>query len=497
MLKRRSSWVKTAAAVVIVMTMLCPYMAGSTAAQETRKKSYDLSARKAGDVLKLKPEVWTEINRFVFQIAFDIYSHRQTNLELVRQFKRLESYPKLHEACRRWGTVTFPRLQQLAEELSTGDILRLLTDLKSAVERRPNDPVGAEKAFVVAADKLVGKISEWEGISREVKQDLEFLSTQALAAATQLQGTQTAAAQRIVDVRSQVAGVVAALAGVNDHWGALSSDLSVLRKEMATNLNSSDPFMLDITLDIGLTNWESVEGAAKTFMTNVPKQRSYLTGENYYDECPLKEDVWYRMQTKEVLMYMQALPTADVRTGLGTKTLKTSSATYLFLHGQRIWTGEPNPNMQWRFEQMRLGWWRIINRAEGDSKSLSIWDTYNDKENVLGLPRSELLTFPYFPIVNEFERSSTRQRADDPHTRTIQLWRCVPTGERDYFRIYNAYLGEMFSLKMDSYISNIVMSTRMDMSSNAPEQYWRFEAAPGAVRSPMAARNSFKLHNAH
>src|SRR6185503_12435930 len=102
MLKRRSSWVKTAA-VVIVMTMLCPYMAGSTAAQETRKKSYDLSAKKTGDVLKLKPEVWTEINRFVFLIAFDIYAPGQTNLELVSHFDKLDSYPKLHQACRRWG----------------------------------------------------------------------------------------------------------------------------------------------------------------------------------------------------------------------------------------------------------------------------------------------------------------------------------------------------------------------------------------------------------
>src|SRR5205823_3580014 len=83
--------------------------ARSMAAQETRKKSFDLSAKKTGDLLKLSPKVWTEINRFVFLIAFDIYQPGATGayLELIKQFNKLDSYPKLYQACRRWGDVTF------------------------------------------------------------------------------------------------------------------------------------------------------------------------------------------------------------------------------------------------------------------------------------------------------------------------------------------------------------------------------------------------------
>ena len=146
-----------------------------------------------------------------------------------------------------------------------------------------------------------------------------------LSAATQIHDAKTAKspeARRIVDVRPELADVVAALARVNDHWGALSSDLSALRKEMATNLRSNNPFLLDITLDIGLTSWESVEAAAKTFMTNVHTQRRYLTGENYDDECPLKENVWYLMQTLEFNLRYRTEPGYQERTALGTKILK-------------------------------------------------------------------------------------------------------------------------------------------------------------------------------
>jgi hypothetical protein len=490
MLKRQSSCVKVCS-LVIVTVMLCPYMAGNTAAQETRKKSYDLSARKAGDVLKLKPEVWTEINRFVFLIAFDSYVPELPGLanhEKLRQFNKLDSYPKLHQACQRWGDVTFTRLQRLAKERSTGDIRRLLTDLKSAVDRRPKDPAGARRDFDVAADELVGKISYWETLSKEVKQDLDFLTTQTLAAAIQLQGTpspQTPAWRRpIVDIRPVLTGVVAALAGVHDHWGALSSDLSVLRKEMGTNLNSRDPFELDITLEIGLTNWESVEAAAKTFMTNVPTQLSYLTGDSYYNECPLREDVWYLMQTQESLMRYRTEPGYQERTALGIKPLTTGSATLLLLYGQGSGTGEPDPKMQWRFKRLGRGWLRIINRAEGESKSLEISFPYFDFKPVRDLyperSNDKLWTSDYFPTIKENKSSDNAYRMDGIWVDTSQRWRCVPMGKfaQFDFRIYNAQLGESQSLKMDSWSSNQTMFTRMDPSSNSLEQIWRFVPTP-------------------
>lgn len=477
--------------LVIVTVMLWPCAVGNTAAQETRKKSYDLSARKTGDVLKVSPKVWTDINRFVFLIAFDIYQPGgpETNLELVKQFNKLDNYPKLHQACRRWGDVTFQNLQRLAEELSTGDIRRLLTDLKSAVGRRPSDPVGAKKAFVVAADKLMGKINRWEGISKGVKEDLEFLSTQALAAATQLRGTQAPEARRIVDVGPELADVVAALAGVNDHWGALSSDLSALRKKMATNLNSEDPFMLDITLEIGLASWQAVEGAAKTFMTNVPMQRKYLTGDNYYDECPFDVNVWYLMQTKGFLIQTRDQPGYQEGTVLGTEIQRTSAGdvggaqrdptiyTQIVLFGKGSDTGNPDAKVQWQFQTLGRGWWRIINRAEGDSKNLELfwpWPGY------LELPKSDRIG-SFSVIVNDLKR--THDIADSNLTSANiviprQRWRCVPTGESNYFRIYNAALGERLSLKMPSLNSTRLMFATMEVSIKSPEQYWRFEAVP-------------------
>ncbi len=482
MLKRRSSCVKVCS-LVIVTVMLWPCAVGNTAAQETRKKSYDLSARKTGDVLKLRPEVWTEINRFVFMIAFDIYQPgvSVTYFKQSKQFYELDSYPKLYQACKRWGDATFPNLQRLAKELSTGDIRRLLTDMKSAADRWPNDPAGAERAFAVAADELMGKISEWERLSKDVKQDLEFLSTQTLAAAIQMKADKSPEARRIVDVRPELADVVAGLARVNDHWGALSSDLSTLRKDMATNLRSRDPFHLDITLDIGLTSWEAVEAAARTFMTNVPTQRRYLTGENYYDECELKENVWYLMQTLEFAMRYRTEPGYQERTALGTKILKGNGRpTYTILHGQGSGAGEPDANMQWRFERLGRGWLRIINRAEGDQKSLDISRNgidFNEKHEML---KSLLQKGGFTPIVNQLALTDEFRHFGGDFISPIasQRWRCTRTGYGRYFQIYNAAVGGMYSLRMDSGKSNPWMLTYMGGSTNSPEEYWFVEAIP-------------------
>ena len=42
----------------------------------------------------------------------------------------------------------------------------------------------------------------------------------------------------------------------------------------------------------------------------------------------------------------------------------------------------------------------------------------------------------------------------------------------------DAARGETFSLKMDSGKSNQYMRTYMEVSTDSPEQYWRFEAIP-------------------
>jgi hypothetical protein len=135
---------------------------------------------------------------------------------------------------------------------------------------------------------------------------VESLVSLTFAADIQLQGVIAAlpsdsrSRETLEISRPRLKNAVLALTTINDHWSAISSDLAALHKEMDTHLGPKDEFDLAITIDVGRTSWDAVQLAAKSFVTNVPMQRKYLTGDNYYDESPVHENAWYRLENKYI-----------------------------------------------------------------------------------------------------------------------------------------------------------------------------------------------------
>ena len=89
---------------------------------------------KVGEMLKLPESVWTNINRFVFLVAFDVYGSGITKVPFEHHLSKLDSYGELVLACRQWGQETFPALQRIAADLAKDDIGNMLVAMKNASE---------------------------------------------------------------------------------------------------------------------------------------------------------------------------------------------------------------------------------------------------------------------------------------------------------------------------------------------------------------------------
>jgi hypothetical protein len=117
-----------------------------------QQRPFDLSA--PGATFDVPESVWTDINSFVFLVAFDAYSPGATNTAYPSRFGKLASYPRLRAAAQTWGNSTFPRLHYIASQLAKGDIKRLLTSLDSSIKKRKTDPAAAQSEFEPAFQAL-------------------------------------------------------------------------------------------------------------------------------------------------------------------------------------------------------------------------------------------------------------------------------------------------------------------------------------------------------
>jgi hypothetical protein len=446
--------------------------------------AFDFAPGKAGELLKAPSSVWTDINRFVFLIGFDFYAPGATNLDYATYFSKVDVYPELHRACRRWGTQTFSELQALAEELSRGEIPKLLTDLKAAVERPPADPGEAERAFARTADELNRKLTRLNSLTGSVQEDLNRLSDLTSGAIIQYRARQFPQERRLVQIGPSLDGVRSALKQMGDGWNSLSFKVDDLRKETKSWLGSKDKFDLAITIDVGLDTWTDVQRAAQRFVANVPAQRMYLTGENYYSDFWLSENRWYIIQCQAQERYN--IPgSSDVIGASGAKwgmfrwsddewkrfpqgRPGSQAADIIALNGMTWPVQHPGDQrlMEWRIERMGRGWWRIINRGRGESEFLDVINDGSD-ERARSDPK------------NGYAPTMVRSH---PGQFTGQWWRIVPSEDKNYVRLYNAFLGESRSL---GYRSRRLPGDRNDRTppplsscfmvpnEDVPEQRWR------------------------
>jgi hypothetical protein len=381
----------------------------SAFAQQPSRSVVDLSAGKAADVFKVPPKVWTDIDTFVFLIGFDIQG-AAINVEYAKRFRELPTYQRLYAATRKWREETFPLLQNLATELAKGDIKPLLEGLSNSLKERKTDPVGSQTSF----DRYLGQLNQRF-------QRLGDLTNPATAQAKELDGATRAA---VLEYRSQnlpeiswiglgpkLEDVQGALAQMNGQWGALISDLQDLQGLMAKNK------LDDVDVDVGLLTWDDISKTAKGFVTSIPEQMRFLSGDNYYaNACYFQENASYHL----INFLTEPKDYALTYTGGGLEMMQR---------------GNRRDNRQaWQFKKADPGWFKITNKSKGPSFAL-------DVDNLA--PAGGF---------------------------TGQFWRCLPAPAAGWVRLINSYNGELLSLGTNG--TPVVV--KMMSTANFKGQYWRF-----------------------
>lgn len=417
----RRSRLSSPVTCVVLLSLLLP---SSFTFGQTPKRTVNLGAGKAGEVLKIPQSEWNNINSFVFLIGFDVSgAPGVVNLEYTKRFGQMKSYPDLQAATRQWGSVTFPLLQRLAQELSKSDIKDLLTRLNAAFNRRKADPGGAQQEFQQTFIELNRKFKELSGLSASVKQQFEKLDSASKAAILEYK-SRNFPENQWVSIGPKLSDVQQAIGLMNGQWGALLADLQDLQRLTANNQ------LDDIDIEVGLLTWNDIMLSASGFITNIPQQQKYLSGENYYDNCPLLDGTFY-------LMKNSFLSKQNFVLGLeqDLSTLKMMPR------------GAPNTNysfrQEWRFSKIGRGWWKIINRSKGHGYALD--------------------TGKMAPV-GSFSG---------------QAWRCMPTQSPGWVRLVNSFTGELKSL--DTYSNTL--EAHMAVTGNLSGQYWQFvDATPPGAR---------------
>jgi hypothetical protein len=174
-----------------------------------------------------------------------------------------------------FGDGTFKRRDQ-------GVALRVKPGLQSPEVR----PVTATKDFEEKFTRLNQRFNQFGELSATITQQFSKLEKASRAAITEYK-SRNFPENQWVKLGPKLDDVQTALGLMNGQWNALKSDLTDLQKLMANQQ------LDDVDIEVGLLTWEDITASAKGFVTNIPAQRKYLTGENYYDDVPLSEDSYY------------------------------------------------------------------------------------------------------------------------------------------------------------------------------------------------------------
>jgi hypothetical protein len=233
-------------------------------------------------------------------------------------------------------------------------------------------------------------------------------------------------------------------------------DLAYLQKTLILPAGASDiPELYDLDIKVGLSAWDEVVERAKAFHSNAPAQLKYLSGQNYYEECPLDEGSWYVMNnlflndkdyvlTAQCPGRIQSGPSHTARLIMKPQIPAELEfgASYDYYNA---WF------QQWQFHRLGKGWWSIESRIRSDTGYLFLFLL----DASAHVPRTQLIS-PHLKI---------------PYT---LWWRCLATTTQGpgWFRLVNANLGELQGL--DTY-SDTAIGFIGNSKENYSGQYWRFE----------------------
>jgi hypothetical protein len=123
----------------------------------------------------------------------------------------------------------------------------------------------------------------------------------------------------------------------------------------------------DLYAHMCITRWKDIAADSRKFVAEMKTQQRYLTGEDYYDACGVKEGEWYNLQGRLVQqldpgVVLQFNPLICLTGGP-----RGRSDIYWTLCG----LGPSGPSsQQWQFKKIRSGWWLIHNKAQGNGLAL-------------------------------------------------------------------------------------------------------------------------------
>ena len=388
-------------------------LAVCAAGQAPPRRTIQLASKTPADTFSLPGSVWTDINSFVFLVAFDLKSPGAINTAYPSRFSQLNSYPQLFSAGQTWGAQTFPALQQLASLLAKGDIRKQMADLGAALAERTTNARRAKTDFDRAFARVNSTLTSLVPLTNKVSQQAQQLESAARVAIAEYD-THHYPENPWINVGPHLSDVSKSIGLLQGQWGALTSDLKDLQQLMSNNR------LDDVDVDIGLATWDDIARTAAGFVAGIPTDQKYLSGDNYYDNCPLNTDALYQLQN--FFLMDRNFVLAATSTGL-------------------VMAGSPSNATQWQFRKVSHGWWSISNGASGSGKLLDVENNGSD-----------------FPPV---------MAAAGPFSG--QLWRCMSTEKPGWFRLVNAFNGELRSL--DTYSNTF--AAYMAKTDNLSGQYWR------------------------
>ena len=459
MLIRDSMTRRLPAAWAIVLLLLGVITLGlpsevSVAEPKTEKQALDFSPGEADQLFAVPKEMWSNINHFAFLICFDENVPNATRLELNTRVRELSGFSDLYSACRVWGEITFPALQSLATELSKGDIKELLSQLQASLKSMRSNPGGAQGEFKEVSGKLNHRLVTLSELSGQVNQQLMAFYKISDAVIGEYK-RRNFPDSPWVNIGPKLDDVRLAMGSMVGRWNMLTSNLAYLRKTLELPAGPAGiPELYDLDIEVGLSAWDEVVERAKAFHANAPAQLKYLSGENYYDECPLNEGSWYVM--KNLFLNDKGYVLTAQRPGQNksdphTALLVMKPQSPAELEFRVSYDYDKAWSQQWQFHRLGKGWWSIESRIRNDTgyPFLFLLDASAH------VPRTQLIS-PHMKI---------------PYT---LWWRCLATTSQGpgWFRLVNATLGELQGL--DTY-SDYLIGFMGNTKENFSGQYWRFE----------------------
>lgn len=434
----------TLLSLLMALGLALPSAPGATA----DNRPVDFSPGQASQLFAMPEAMWSNINQFAFLVCLDEPGVKAT---LNDRLSQLGGYAELRSTCQVWGSTTFTTLQTLANELASGDMKRLLLALQTAVQNLSSNTGGARGDFDRAANNVAMKLTMLSDLSQQVnQQSMAFKNASDTVIGQYRKGNAPDASW--VNIGPKMEDVGLAMGSMVGRWNMLTSNLAYLRKTVALPAGAvAVPQLYDLDLDIGLGAWDEISRRATLFLADMPAQSAYLSGANYYENCPLDQNTWYVMKnmflTDEGYVFTaqrfgpaSAAPQHTARTIMKPRTPQNDQVSYNEAGSQ-----------QWQFHRYGKGWWGIESRIRNDTGPAASFLLASNAQV------ERVMRGPGATVAKHY------------------WWRCLKTESNGWFRLANATLGDLKILDTYSTRESLFPGFMGDTKASYSGQFWKLE----------------------